>query len=150
MVVGWREWVALPELNIPAVRAKIDTGARISSLHATGMTPFTKGGQPWLRFETAPLRYAPKQVISCEAPLIDRRQIRSSNGIETERFIIFTTLELNGQRWPIEVSVTDRSAMLNRMLIGRTAMRNRLVVNPSRSFLVSAPPAGWKSPRKKP
>jgi len=138
-VIGWREWASLPELRIPAIRVKIDTGARSSSLHATRMSTFERDGQIWVRFRFRPR--AEKGVTGrwCEAPSVGSRNIRSSTGDLQRRFVIVTALRLGGETWPIEVSLADRQEMGFEMLVGRTAIRRRFVVDPGRSYLAESP-----------
>ncbi|MBO6574369.1 MAG: ATP-dependent zinc protease [Rhodothermales bacterium] len=136
ITVGWREYVGLPQLNLPAIRAKVDTGARTSALHAYRMEPFSREGAPWLRFWIHPLRKHRKVHVVAEAPLVDERVVSDSGGNRTTRPFIRTDLLINGQRWPIEVSLTRRDRMLFPMLLGRTAMEERLVVDPARSFVL--------------
>lgn len=132
--VGWREWAALPELGIAAVKMKVDTGARTSALHAFKVDIFRRGGNDWVRFAIHPFQDS-DLVRECEAPLLDRRVVSDSGGHREQRPVIRTLLVLGEQRWPIEVTLTDRETMTFRMLLGRTAMRN-LVVHPNASFLL--------------
>ncbi|MDN3645176.1 RimK/LysX family protein [Pontixanthobacter aestiaquae] len=133
--VGWREVVALPELGITGIPAKIDTGARTSSLHANNIELFERDGEEVARFdldfgEGKPFRH-------CEAVRVAHRTITSSNGLAQERLIVKTILAMGGQEFRAEFSLADRSDMVFPMLIGRTALRRRFLVNPGRSFLVS-------------
>lgn len=136
--IGWREWVALPQLGVKAVKAKIDTGARTSSIHAWKIQPFQRGGQIWLRFELHPEQRSMRGAVMCEAPVVDRRQVRSSGGHVTTRYVIKTTLELGTGSWPIELTLTNRDQMGFRMLLGRTALKGGVLIDPARSFLASA------------
>lgn len=132
--VGWREWVALPELGIAAIKAKVDTGARTSALHAFRITHGPAAAHR-LRFDIHPYPARPDIVVSCEAPIVDRRWIRDSGGHRELRYIIRTAVRLGPQTWPIEISLTDRESMRFRMLLGRTAMADRVVVFPDASYL---------------
>ena len=139
LIVGWREWVALPDLGIDAVKAKIDTGARTSALHAINLRAIRRHGKPWARFEVLPLQGKKSPAIQCEAPVRDYREVRSSSGNTDMRVVIETLLEIAGQKWPVEVTLTNRSDMRFRMLLGRTALRGKALVDPRRSFLTGKP-----------
>lgn len=134
-VVGWREWVELPDLGVDRIKAKIDTGARTSSLHAFDLERFERDGREMVRFEAHPIQRDTSVTIPVEAELVDRRSVRSSTGKETLRPVIETRVALLGQRWPIEISLIRRDLMGFRMLLGRQAIRGRLVVDPGRSFV---------------
>ena len=136
ITVGWREWVQLPKLGLPVIKAKVDTGARTSCLHAFSVEPFEKSSKEWVRFGIHPNQDDNETEVFCEAEIIDKRMVTDSGGHKEERYVISTDLELAGQRWPIEVTLTNRDTMLFRMLIGRTAMGNRIIVQPSKSFLL--------------
>lgn len=135
--VGWRELVSLPRLTDARIPAKIDTGARTSSLHAVAIERFDRDGQRWVRFllDLGNFRVAP---VTVEVPRADRRLITSSNGEGEERFIIKTTLQLGELSFPAEFSLADRSDMKFPILIGRTALRRRFVVDSGRSYLQSS------------
>jgi hypothetical protein len=146
-VVGWREWISLPELEIPAIKAKIDTGARSSSLHAYDMKRFRRRGVSMIRFKVHPIQRDFRTVVESEAELVDLRKVRSSSGVQTLRPVIATPLELGEETWEIEVTLVRRDAMGFRMLLGRQALRGHLLVDPGSSFLVSsAPPKPSSSP----
>ncbi len=134
--IGWREHVGLPDLHIPTIRAKIDTGARTSCLHAFSVEPFEKNGKDWVRFGIHPHQDDTETEVFCEAEVIEKRMVSDSGGHKEERFVISTELVLAGQRWPIEITLTNRDSMLFRMLLGRTAMKNKIIVSPSESFLL--------------
>jgi hypothetical protein len=134
-VVGWREWVALPDLGVTAIKAKIDTGARSSSLHAWDITEETRDGATWLRFGIHPIQHDDDVEVLAAAPLLEHREVRSSNGEAEVRPVILTTVELLGQRFEIELTLSRRDEMDFRMLLGRRAIRRRFVVDPGRSFV---------------
>ena len=135
LLLGWREWVALPDLGLTLIKAKIDTGARTSTLHAFYVESFHRRGERHVRFGVHPLRGRTDVVVKAEAPVIDRRQVRDSGGHPESRYVILTQLTLGGLTWPIEVTLSNRETMLFRMLLGRTAVAGRAVVDPNRSFL---------------
>jgi hypothetical protein len=134
LTVGWREWLALPELGISAIRAKVDTGARSSALHVEALTSFHADGVEYVHF--ALRTGADDHAIQCQAPVFDRRPVTDSGGHTTERVFIRTALALAGHRFPIEVNLTNRRNMLFPMLLGRTAMGGRFLVDPARSFVL--------------
>jgi hypothetical protein len=133
--VGWREWLALPELGISRIKAKVDTGARTSCLHAYEVTPFDKEGVLWVQFKIHPVQNNSTISLVCEAKVKDRRMVTDSGGHKENRYVIESLLEIAGQSWPIEITLTNRDSMKFRMLLGRTAMKKRIVVDPAASFL---------------
>ena len=133
-VLGWREWVSLPCLGIAAIKAKLDTGAKTSALHAWDMSLRTVDGRQWIRFRVHPMQGDGAASVVCEAPLSDRRWVTNSSGVSERRYIISTDLQIGSSLWPIELSLTNRDAMEFPMIIGREAMRNRLIVDPRASF----------------
>lgn len=135
-IIGWREWVGLPDLGIPHIKAKIDTGAKTSALHAYYVTPFDKDGQSWVRFGLHPLQKDSLTCIECEEPVKDIRSVTDSGGHSEERFVIATRLLINGLLLPIEVTLTDRENMRFRMLLGRGVLRRGFLVDSSKSFLL--------------
>lgn len=137
-VVGWREWVALPELGIQHIKAKIDTGARTSALHAFDVKPHQEDGTYRVQFKIHPIQKDDTTIINCEADVYDERWITDSGGHRELRFVIKTPIIVNNVSWPIEITLTNRDTMGFRMLLGRTAMHERLIVDPSQSFLTSS------------
>jgi hypothetical protein len=138
-LIGWREWVCLPELGIKYLKAKIDTGARSSSLHAFDIEPFEQDGQAWVRFKVNPVQRKDDRWVDATAPLIETRSIRSSSGQAQLRPVIRTPLQMFGQRFEIELTLADRYQMGFRMLLGREAFRRRFIIDPGRSFLGGVP-----------
>lgn len=137
ITVGWREWVALPELGVSRIKAKIDTGARSSALHAHEMRYVRKGGRRYVRFKVFPDQKDDRAFIEVRAPWVEERTVRSSSGVQSVRPVVRTELELGGERWPVEITLTRRDAMGFRLLLGRTALRRRCLVDPGASFLTS-------------
>ena len=137
--MGLREWVALPDLGVAGLRAKIDTGASTSSLHASDIQPFERDGQPWVRF-TAYLGTQVQRRHRCEAPLVSLKTIKSSNGHSQARYVISTRLTLGRHSWPIELTLACRKTMRYRMLLGCKALVDgRLLVDPARSYVQDKP-----------
>lgn len=133
-LVGWREWVALPSLGVRAIKAKIDTGARSSALHAFDICEFRDKGQPKVRFSIHPFQRRTSPTVVAEAELVEYRNVRSSGGHVTRRPMIVATILLLGQEWPIELSLVSRDAMGFRMLLGRQAIANRFAIDPANSY----------------
>lgn len=144
LVVGWREWVALPDLGIARIEAKIDTGARTSALHANSIEPFEHDGLACVRFDVAG---EAESVPWHKAPIADRRAVRSSNGESELRFVIRTELLLAARRWPIEITLTNRERMELPMLIGREALAGRALVDAGESWLAGRP--NWRALKKR-
>ena len=134
-LLGWREWVSLPGLGIDKIKAKVDTGARTSALHAFSLKPFEQEGKQKIEFAIHPLQHNSDVTIVCTADIIDKRLVTDSGGHSEERYVIQTPLTIAGQTWPIEITLTERENMLFRMLLGRSALRKRFIVNPARSFV---------------
>ena len=136
ITLGWREWVGLPDLGIRQLKAKVDTGARTSALHAFELRPFVENGRQRVEFSIHPVQKDLNTVITCSADVIDQRIVTDSGGHKEQRFVIRTTLSLGRATWPIEMTLTGRDDMQFRMLLGRTAIKHRAVVDPGRSYLV--------------
>jgi hypothetical protein len=132
-LIGWREWLALPALGLPEVKAKIDTGARSSSLHVASVESFERDGHTWLRFAVAPRRRGGR-LFHCEAQAADRRDVTDSGGHITQRWFVRTDIELGGRRFSAEINLTNRGDMIFPMLLGRTALRGRFRVDPQLSY----------------
>ena len=147
-IIGWREWVSLPGLQIEAVKAKIDTGARTSSLHAVRVKIFDRDGRTFVTFAVHPLQKSSKQTVEAEAEVIEFRDIRSSNGHVSRRPVIVTPVSVLGQTWNVELTLANRDEMGFRMLLGREALGNRFLVDSGRSF-VGARPSGSKTGQRK-
>lgn len=135
ITVGWREWVSLPALGLPAIKAKVDTGARTSALHAFSLERYRHEGRDMIRFQMHPVQRQTKTVVVCEALLKDEREVTDSGGHTELRYVIETPLHLADTAWPIELTLTNRDNMRFRMLIGRQAMNDRLLVNPAGAYL---------------
>lgn len=135
-IIGWREWVSLPELKIHRIKVKVDTGATTSAIHAEDIKIFRRGQKRFVRFSVHPFQRSNKVKIQCRAELVEKRKIKSSTGHESMRPIICTNIKIGEDIWPIEVSLVNRDVMGFRMLLGRRALRSRFLVNPSRSFLI--------------
>lgn len=138
-LLGWREWAGLPELNINRIKAKIDTGARSSALHAFAIDPYRKGGQRWVMFSIHPRQRHSDISIECHAPIKDRRLVSDSGGHKQRRYVIETRIILGQSIFTAEMTLTNRDSMLFRMLIGRTAMSSRFIIDPNASYVQGKP-----------
>lgn len=139
VIVGSEEWCSFPELGIPIIKARVDSGAKTSALHAINIAPFTKNDSNWVKFDINPIQNNSKTIIHCEAPLIDKRVVKSSSGFREQRFVIQTNLKIGESSWPIEMTLTNRDTMGFRMLLGREAMSGRILVDPEQQFLLGQP-----------
>lgn len=136
--IGWQEEVGLPRLGIPTIKAKIDSGARTSALHAVDLEPFERDGKDWIAFRVPLTGECEARV--CRAPIADERPIKNTSGIPEDRYVIRTRLVLGNRHWRIELSLADRENMGFDLILGRTAIRRRgLLINPGRSFLTGCP-----------
>ena len=138
-ILGWREWVGLPELNIAQIKAKVDTGARSSALHAFAIDPYRKGGQRWVMFAIHPLQTQTDLIIECHIPIKDRRMVSDSGGHKQRRYVIETQIILGQSVITAEMTLTNRDSMLFRMLVGRTTMNSRFVIDPNASYIQGKP-----------
>ncbi len=136
VTLGWREWVSLPELGIDQIKAKVDTGARTSALHGFAIEEIVENGVQRVRFRIHPVQKDTETEIECTADVVDRRVVRDSGGHQELRWVIRSMIRIGKHEWPAEFTLTSRDDMLFRMLLGRTAMKGRAVVDPARSYLV--------------
>jgi hypothetical protein len=134
--IGWREWVALPDLNVKQVKCKVDTGAKTSALHTYFIEPIKKSGKDYVRFGLHPLQKNLDYEVICVAKVADQREVTDSGGHKEKRYVIKTPIKLGKYVWEIEITLTDRESMLFRMLLGRDAIKNQFIVNPARSYLI--------------
>ncbi len=139
IIIGWREWLLLPDLGISRIKAKIDTGARSSSLHAYDIEQFEREGCSLVRFKVHPIQRQEQLEVSCIAEVHDIRSVRSSSGQATDRIVIQTRVSWLDQTWSIDLTLADRSQMGFRMLVGREAIRGRMLVEPGRSYFGGRP-----------
>lgn len=139
-LAGWREWVRLPHAGVDWIKAKLDTGARTSALHAFDVEELERDGAPWVRYVVHPWQAGEADPVVVESPVLDTREVRSSSGHSEERLVVPLTLELVGLTITAEVTLSNRDEMGFRMLVGREALRQGVVVDPSRSYLGPRPP----------
>lgn len=135
ITIGWREWVALPELGVSTIKVKVDTGARTSSLHTASVEPFRRAGRERVRFVLHPLQETRTVELVCEADVVDYRTVTNSGGQSEDRYVIRTPIRIGGEEWPIEITLANRETMTFRMLLGRTALRDRVLISAGRSYL---------------
>lgn len=134
ITLGWREWLTLPDLGVDKILAKVDTGAKTSALHTFYIDAFERNGEKWLRFGLHPNRYSDREVVHCEAPVKEKRDVTDSGGHIENRYIIDTTFQVGSERFTAEMTLTNRDNMKYRILLGRNALRRRFVVDPARSY----------------
>jgi hypothetical protein len=138
-IAGWREWVGLPSCEVEWVKAKLDTGARSSAIHAFAIAEFERDGTPWVRFSIHPWQRSAEDTVVVECPVHDRRVVRSSSGHQAERYVVQMDVALMGRTVTTEMTLSSRDQMGFRLLIGREALRQGFVVDPSRSYLGGRP-----------
>lgn len=144
LTFGWREWVVLPDLNLPAIKAKVDTGARTSALHAFEVSPYTKNKIQYVEFKIHPLQDDIETIVNCQAKVLDNRVVTDSGGHKEDRLVIETLCTIGIHSWPIEVTLTARDNMKFRMLLGRNAIKNRALVDSAKSYLVGKKPKKYR------
>ena len=135
ITLGWREWVQLPELGLVDIKAKVDTGARTSALHAFEVTPFEEDGRRRVEFRMHPNQRDSDTVVVCSADVVDQRTVKDSGGHAEERWVISTPIIIGGTTWPVEITLTSRDDMMFRMLLGRTALKDRFMIDPAKEYL---------------
>lgn len=138
-VIGWREWVGLPEFGVRFIKAKIDSGARSSSIHAFKTVVFEQGGEQWVRFKIHPNQRNKLDELEVETKILEFRNVRSSSGVASLRPVIITNVSLLGIVWPIEMTLANRDQMGFRMLLGREAFRGRFLVDAGHSYYGEKP-----------
>ena len=134
LIVGSEEWCSFPDLGLPAIKARVDSGAKTSSIHAFNVQKFRRQGETWVSFEVHPVQNNRRIVVRCERPVVDKRIVKSSSGISETRYVILATLKIGDEAWEIELTLANRDSMGFRMLLGREAMSGRMLVDPSLSF----------------
>ena len=139
IILGSEEWCSFPEIGIPAIKARVDSGAKTSALHAINIAPFVKDEINWVKFDINPIQNNLKTVIHCEALLIDKRIVKSSSGFREQRYVIQTNINIGNETWSIEMTLTNRDSMGFRMLLGREAMSGRILVDPEQKYLLGQP-----------
>ena len=148
-VIGWREWVGLPDLDIKLIKAKVDTGARSSSLHAFDVEPFDRAGEQWVRFTIHPEQRRSDIEVTAEAKILEFRSVRSSSGKAAVRPVIVTNVRVLGFTWPVELTLANRDEMGFRMLLGREAYRRRFLVDAGQSYYGGKPKRTKKKTKRK-
>lgn len=141
IIIGGEEWCAFPALHIPAIKARVDSGAKTSTIHASNIHKFTRKGEKWVSFEVHPIQDTRRVTIRCKAKIIDYRNVKSSSGISEKRYVIQSMLKIGNYQWTIELTLANRDSMGFRMLLGREAMENRVFVDPANSFLLGDYPS---------
>lgn len=135
IILGSEEWCSFPDLGIPIIKARVDSGAKTSALHAINIVSFVKNEEDWVRFDINPIQNNSKTIIHCQALLIDKRIVKSSSGFREQRFVIQSDLKVGKNTWSIQMTLTNRDSMGFRMLLGREAMSGRVLVDPEQNYL---------------
>jgi len=133
--LGWREWIALPELNLPAIKVKVDTGAKTSSLHSFDIERYSRNSIDMIKFLVNPVQKNSQLVVECHSPILDQREVIDSGGHKEMRYVIDSLISIGNKSWSIELSLTNRDSMRFRMLLGRRAMEHSAMVEPGASYL---------------
>lgn len=149
LVLGWREWIKLPDLKVKSIKAKIDTGAKSSSIHTFDLKTYSKHGKDFARFKILPMQRSDLRVVEAESEIVEFRNVKSSNGEVALRPVIETNITMLGKTWPIELTLASRDEMGFRMLLGRDAFRGRFLVDVSLSYLGGRPKRKKKKHGKK-
>lgn len=149
IIVGWKEWVGLPDLGVDWVKAKMDTGARSSALHAWDIDVVERCGSTQVRFEIHPWQHSSLDPVTVELPLVDERRVRSSTGHVEDRYVVATTLRIGEMSFPTQLTLTNRDSMGLRMLIGRQAMNGRMLVDSSAMYRTGQPPRAVRSQNRR-
>ena len=136
IIVGSEEWCGLPQIDIPALKVRVDSGAKTSALHAINIVPFEDNGENWISFDVHPLQNDVKTIVHCKAPIHDKRKVKSSSGNSEMRYVIKTILSIAEDAWEVEITLTNRDSMGYRMLLGRQAMSGKMLVDPEASYLL--------------
>lgn len=139
LIISWKEWCSLKELGLPAIKAKIDTGAKTSSLHAFNLEAFHYKGAPFIQFDIHPLQRKKSLIVTCRCPIVDRRYVSDSGGHRELRYVIQAELSLGEKTWPIEITLANRDTMTFRMLLGRKALTPQIVIDPSKTHPLWSP-----------
>lgn len=136
IIIGGEEWCAFPDLNIPAIKARVDSGAKTSTIHASNIQKFNRKGEKWVSFEVHPIQETRQVTIRCEAKIVDHRAVKNSSGISEKRYVIQSTMKIGSYQWTIELTLANRDSMGFRMLLGREAMENRVLVDPAKCCIL--------------
>lgn len=151
ILIGWREYVSLPDICLPVIKAKVDTGAKTSSLHAFNIEPYFDRGHLRVSFQVHPIHERTDVVVTCTADVVDYRSVSDSGGHREKRYVIKTRMKIDELEFEIEVTLANRESMTHKMLIGRAAMKH-LMIDPGRAFMLGKPEkilGAYKTPRKK-
>jgi ribosomal protein S6--L-glutamate ligase len=139
IIIGAREWCSLPNLGIELIKAKVDSGAKTTALHADNLEKFYKNDEKWVKFSIKPLKSRQDLIVQCEAKLLEKRIIKSSNGSKEERVVIESDLVLGNKTYPIEITLTNRKLMGFNMLLGRQAMEGKNLIDCNLRYILGKP-----------